>query len=98
MKSNYHLLNITGILVFGFLFATFNNGGFRVTGFNVISHPGTLAAFIAPAVIVLLIGLIIRIFRRPNWKIIYIIAWILFLIVNLMALYGNHSFNNEIIK
>lgn len=90
MKTKYHFLNLIGIIIVAFIIAVIQNGGFLNTlNSGVAFLIGTMIVPIAPAAIVLLIGLIIRAFKKSNWKKIYIVAWSLFLIINIISIIGN---------
>jgi len=89
MKREYHILNIVGILLLGFIFAIISNGGFN-TAFDmgIEFFIGYMISLIAPAALILLIALIVDIFTKTNWKKMYIAAWGAFLLINVISIYG----------
>jgi hypothetical protein len=81
---NFGLILLVGAIltiVTSIIYNSINSGfWFHVGGFIVI---------ISPALVILLVGLILQWFKKPKWKTIFIVAWVLFLVINIVAISGN---------
>ena len=48
------------------------------SGLGMIYAIGYITPFIIPSIAVMLIGLILHLAKKPRWKAIYIVAWIVY--------------------
>lgn len=92
MTKSQCYLNLVLIFLVGIIFTVISNlilPDPDSIQFSIVLFLPGLIIRIAPALIILLVGLIIQWFKKPAWKTIFIIAWIIFLFINIIAIIGN---------
>lgn len=90
METKQHIINLTGMVVVAFFIAIIQNGGFFESfKLGIVFLIGTMLVPLVPALVILIIGFIIRAFRKSNWEKIYTVAWAFFIIINAISIIGN---------